>query len=252
MHSLGEQNAARLPAQLPYRLSVRAVPRHEIRKSVSARRDGQLAYAVVPAASAPPRALASRRIVREDVSDEMLLEQIGKGDKAAMHIMFARYRATVLAFVRRIVRNPAIEDDLVSQVFLDVWRSAHRFEGRAKVSTWLLSIARFKAISSLRQRQFETIDQDEVRAIPDAGDTPEGAIERKQMSGILQQCIDTLSPAHRQIVDLIYLREKSVAEVSKILRISESTVKTRMFYARKRLAKLLCGVEMQGTVECSG
>jgi hypothetical protein len=70
----------------------------------------------------------------ESASDVMLLKRIAEGDKAAMHILFARHRIKVFRFIQRMVRNPAIAEDIVSQVFLDVWRSANRFEGRARVS----------------------------------------------------------------------------------------------------------------------
>jgi RNA polymerase sigma-70 factor (ECF subfamily) len=175
----------------------------------------------------------------ESVSDEMLLKRVAEGDKAAMHIMFARHRIRVFRFIQAMVRNAAIADDLVSQVFLDVWRSANRFENRARVSTWLLSIARFKALSSLRQRTYENIDQDDVVKIVDAADTPEVALDRKETNAILRACIDKLSPAHREIIDLVYYHEQSVAEASVIVGIPCATVKSRMFYARKQLARML-------------
>ncbi|MCG2626556.1 sigma-70 family RNA polymerase sigma factor [Bradyrhizobium sp. WYCCWR 13023] len=174
-----------------------------------------------------------------DVSDEMLLKNVAEGDKAAMHIIFARHRKRVSQFIRCLVRNPAIVDDLVNQVFLDVWRSANMFEGRARVSTWLLSIARFKAINSRRERTHEKIDQDETLGIIDDGDTPDVALDRKETEGLLRACIDELSPAHREIIDLYYYRENSTAEVSEIIGIPQATVKSRIFYARKQLARIL-------------
>jgi RNA polymerase sigma-70 factor (ECF subfamily) len=156
-----------------------------------------------------------------------------------MHIMFARHRTRVFRFIQKMVRNSAIAEDLVSQVFLDVWRSANRFEGRSRVSTWLLSIARFKAIGSLRTRAHESIDQDEVLEIADAADTPEAAFDRKEANGILHTCMEKLSPAHREIIDMVYYREKSVAEVSAMIGIPLATAKSRIFYARKRLAIIL-------------
>ncbi|MDE5451651.1 sigma-70 family RNA polymerase sigma factor [Bradyrhizobium sp. CSA112] len=175
----------------------------------------------------------------ESASDEMLLKNIAEGDKAAMHIMFARHRVRVFRFIQRIVRNTAIAEDIVSQVFLDVWRSADSFEGRSRVSTWLLSIARIKALSSFRARSYENIDQEDVVGIADAADTPEVALDRKKTSAVLRACINRLPPAHREIIDLIYYHEKSVAEVSEIVGIPHATVKSRMFYARKRLAGML-------------
>ena len=175
----------------------------------------------------------------ESISDEMLLKSVAQGDKAAMHIMFARHRVRVFRFIHGMVRNAEIAEDLVSQVFLDVWRSANRFESRARVSTWLLSIARFKALSSLRERRYENIDQDEVVGIVDAADTPEAALDRKETAALLRTCIAKLSPAHREIVDLVYYHEQSVAEVSEIVGIPVATVKSRMFFARKYLARML-------------
>ena len=189
---------------------------------------GKLAYAVGKATE-----------VEENDSDQMLLKHVAAGDKAAMHILFARHRGKVFRFIQRMVRNPAIAEDLASQVFLDVWRSANRFEHRSRVSTWLLSIARFKAINALRRRAYENVDQEDVPEIADAADTPEAALDRKETSGILQACINRLSPAHREIIDLFYYREKSVAELSEAIGIPIATVKSRIFYARKQLAKML-------------
>jgi RNA polymerase sigma-70 factor (ECF subfamily) len=210
--------------------------------------DRLLAYAVYKATDAEMPQLSSRklrarrrgrRFPDEDVSDEMLLKGVAEGDKAAMHIMFARHRARVFRFIHRTIRNPVIVDDIVSQVFLDVWRSARNFEQRARVSTWLLSIARFKAISFLKERKYESIDQDDVLAIADTTETPEAALTRRQTDGILRTCLDELSPAHREIIELFYYRDKSITEVSKMIGIPLATVKSRMFYARKQLARIL-------------
>jgi RNA polymerase sigma-70 factor (ECF subfamily) len=178
----------------------------------------------------------------------MLLKNVADGDKAAMHIIFARHRKRVFQFIQRMVRNPSIVDDLVNQVFLDVWRSANRFESRARVSTWLFSIARFNAINSRRERTHEGIgiDQDEALGIVDDWETPDIALDRKETQGILRACIDKLSPAHREIIDLFYYRENSVAEISGIIGIPQATVKSRIFYARKQLARILVGAGFDG------
>ena len=100
-----------------------------------------------------------RRIADENVNDETLLSSVADGDKAAMHTLFARHRTKVFRFVQRMVRNFTIAEDVTSQVFLEVWRSAHAFENRSSVSTWLLGIARFRALNFLRERAHEEIDQ---------------------------------------------------------------------------------------------
>jgi RNA polymerase sigma-70 factor, ECF subfamily len=178
-------------------------------------------------------------ITARATTDEMLLERIATGDRSAMHTLYARHNVRVYRFVLRMLRDVTATEDLVSQVFLDVWRTASQFEGRSQVSTWLLSIARFKALTALRQRKYEDIDQDEVMEVADSADTPEASLDRSRTSEILRACVAKLSPAHREIVNLVYYHEKSVDEVAGIVGIPASTVKTRMFYARKALADLL-------------
>ena len=187
-------------------------------------------------------AQASQSIIAvQATSDDMLLESIADGNRTAMHILYCRHNVRVYRFILRIVRDATTAEDLVSQVFLDVWRTAGQFQGRSQVSTWLLSIARFKALTAMRQRRFEDIDQEDVRRIPDEADTPESSLDRSDTSAILRACVAKLSPAHREIINLVYYHEKSVQEVGRIIGIPQSTVKTRMFYARKQLADLLKG-----------
>ena len=71
-------------------------------------------------------------------SDEVLIGRIANGDRIAMQVLFARHHVRVFRFVLRLVRNDATAEDLISEVFLDVWRQAGKFEGRSAVSTWLL------------------------------------------------------------------------------------------------------------------
>jgi RNA polymerase sigma-70 factor (ECF subfamily) len=172
-------------------------------------------------------------------SDEALISRIASGDKLAMQVLFARHHVRVFRFVLRLVRNEANAEDLISEVFLDVWRQAGKFEGRSSVSTWMLSIARFKALSSLRKKSEGELDDETAQSIEDDADDPEVAVQKKDKAQALRECLQSLSPEHREIVDLVYYHEKSVEEASEILGIPENTVKTRLFYARKRLSELL-------------
>jgi RNA polymerase sigma-70 factor (ECF subfamily) len=178
-------------------------------------------------------------------SDEVLIERIAKGDRLAMQVLFARHHVRVYRFVLRLVGNQSVAEDLISEVFLDIWRQADRFEGRSAVSTWMLAIARFKALSALRKKPEEELDEETAAAIEDPEDDPEVAMQKKDKSQVLRKCLEALSPEHREIIDLVYYHEKSVEEVAEIVGIPENTVKTRMFYARKKLAELLkaAGVE---------
>jgi len=77
------------------------------------------------------------------------------------------------------------------------------------------------------------------RAIEDASDTPEVSLQKKDKGAVLRNCLEQLSREHREVIDLVYYHEKSVEEVAEIVGIPEATVKTRMFYARKKLSELL-------------
>lgn len=162
-----------------------------------------------------------------------------------MQVLYGRHHVRVYRFALRLVRNEQVAEDLISEVFIDVWRQAGKFEGRSAVSTWLLAIARFKALSALRRRKDAELDDETAAAIEDTSDNPEVAAQKKNTGDVLRQCLTTLSRDHREIVDLVYYHEKSVEEVAEIVGIPENTVKTRLFYARKKLAELLktAGVE---------
>jgi RNA polymerase sigma-70 factor, ECF subfamily len=172
-------------------------------------------------------------------SDEVLVQLIAGGDKDAMRVLFARHNVRVFRFLTRIVGNDATAEDLLNEVFLEVWRNAGRFEARSQVSTWILAIARFKALASMRRRQHDELDDEASEMIEDTSDTPEVAVQKTERSALLQQCLQQLSVAHRQVVDLVYYHEQSIEEVAEIIGVPASTVKTRVFYARKRIAELM-------------
>src|SRR5262245_17693976 len=100
----------------------------------------------------------ARGAAGEASSDEALVRRITRGDKLAMQALFARHRTSTYRWLLRFVSDTTLAEDLLSEVFLDVWRQADRFEGRSSVSTWLISIARFKALSARRRRRDRVLD----------------------------------------------------------------------------------------------
>ena len=185
------------------------------------------------AAASPPHEAAS------DTSDEMLIGRIAGGDQLAMRTLFARHRVALYRWLLRLVRDEALAEDLLSDVFLDVWRQAASFRGRASVSTWLLAIARHKAASARRRRNDAELDEATVSTVPDPADDAEVTLQKKNRAEALRQSLHRLSPDHREVIDLAYYHGKSVKEIAEIVSISEATVKTRMFYARRKLAELV-------------
>jgi len=160
-----------------------------------------------------------------------------------MRTLFARHRVAIYRWLVRLVGEEGLAEDLLSDVFLNVWRKASSFEGRSSVSTWLLAIARHKALSARRRRtQVERaveLDDELAWTMADPADNPELLLEKKDREDLLRRSLARLSPEHGEVIDLTYYHGKSIKEIAEIVGINEATVKSRTFYARKRLAQLV-------------
>jgi RNA polymerase sigma-70 factor, ECF subfamily len=175
----------------------------------------------------------------QDALDRALIESIADGDKRAMQVLYARHNVRIYRFIEHLIGNSSVAEDLVSDVFLDAWRRADGFEAKSRVSTWLLAIARYKALSELRRRSHEQLDEHATALIEDPADNPEITMHKTVRSAIIRKCLGQLSSAHREVMNLIYYQDKSIGEVAEIVGVPTNTVKTRMFYARRQLAELL-------------
>ena len=180
-------------------------------------------------------------------SDEALLSAVATGDRPSLEALYLRHRVRVYRYVLRLIGDAAAAEDIASEVFLEVWRQADTFKAKSRVSTWILGVARYKALSALRSRPKEPVDERAANMIADDADDPEAMAERQERGMIVRKCLSELSVIHREVLDLVYYHEKSVKEVAQIVGVPESTVKTRMFYARKRMETMLetAGVDRQ-------
>jgi RNA polymerase sigma-70 factor (ECF subfamily) len=186
---------------------------------------------VIPIRRATPNARASH--------DAILLSRVADGDKTAMHVLFSNHHVHVYRYVMRRLRNSALAEEVTSEVFLDVWRCAGRFEGRSSVSTWILAIARHKACSARPRPDQMQLNEDVTESVEDDGSSPSASVEAQDRVRVLRTCLTELSAGHREIIDLVYYQEQSIEAVARILGIPRNTAKTRVFYARKRLSEEL-------------
>jgi RNA polymerase sigma-70 factor (ECF subfamily) len=199
-------------------------------------------HADVPADQVEPR--AQQAVARYSAGtvgdiDHALVRAIARGSRPAMRTLFLRHQARVYRFIKRIVRNHEEATDLTSEVFLAVWRRADRFEGRSRVSTWLCGIARLKALAALEAAPPICHDGEALLSVRDPAPGPEGELHAKEKMKALRCALAALSHQHREIIDLVYYHGKSIKEIADMLGIGLNTVKTRTFYARKRLAGLM-------------
>src|SRR6202048_4550295 len=132
------------------------------------RRGSAMQYSDAIAAVAAGR----RRSADQETSDQVLVGLIAQGDKGAMQVLFGRHNVRVFRFLMRFVDGEATAEDLVSEVFIEVWRNAGQFEARSQVSTWLLSIARHKALSARRRRSTDELDDDVIELLEDPSANP--------------------------------------------------------------------------------
>jgi RNA polymerase sigma-70 factor, ECF subfamily len=183
---------------------------------------------------------------RGEQTDEILIKAIVAGNQAAIRTLYARHHVRIYHFIARLGCDADRAEDILSEVFLTVWRQARTFEGRSQVATWIMSIARFKALTALGRRQEPQLDEKTMELIADDADTPEQTVLHADQRAQLRNCIAQMSSDHREVIDLVYYHEMSVEEVAALLNLPKNTVKTRMFYARRHLARLLT---MQGDFE---
>ncbi|MCB9993239.1 MAG: sigma-70 family RNA polymerase sigma factor [Hyphomicrobiaceae bacterium] len=172
-----------------------------------------------------------------DETDKALLGRISARDSGALRILYTRHNVRLYRFLVRLTGNEALAEECVNETFLKVWLKAESFGGQSSVSTWLFTIARNEALSHLRKRREAPLDEEQAAQIEDESDTQDVTAAKKDKCAVMRLCIDKLSPAHREIIDLVYYQDLSVAEVAEVVGIPENTVKTRMFHARKQLSE---------------
>src|SRR4029079_9986781 len=132
--------------------------------------------------AAPP---AARPAGAETSSDEVLIRRIAGGDQLAMRTLFCRHRVALYRWLLRLVGDEALAEDLLSDVFLDVWRKAASFEARSSVSTWLLAIERYKVLSARRRQPHAELNDELASTVADPADDPELVLQKKDRAELL-------------------------------------------------------------------
>lgn len=169
----------------------------------------------------------------EEVRALDLLDGIRKGDRASFSELYRLYHARLYGYLKRMLSNPAMVEEVLDDVMFVVWTDAHKFRGEAQVSTWIFGIAYRKALTAIRtDRRYQSGLDRKADAEAISGD-----VRRHQdwiNAGLLQ-----LSADHRQVLELTYYGGFSYQEIAEIAGCPVNTVKTRMFHARRRLKIIL-------------
>ena len=169
--------------------------------------------------------------------DRVILEQILSGQKELFRLLVQRYEQQIFGMGMSFFRNKEDASDFTQEVFLKIYRSLSRFEGRSRFSTWVYKIAYNTAVNSIK-RSKEYLSLSENDTIPD-GDTPERGMLRKVLREAVLDGIDGLPERYRICVDLFFFYDRSLKEIEAITGDPVNTIKSHVFRAKKLLRKKL-------------
>jgi len=179
----------------------------------------------------------------EDLSDGQLVARIADGDSAALAGLYDRFSPVLLALIRRVVGAAGDAEEVLQEVFIQVWRQADRYDrSRSSVSNWLSLITRSRSIDRLRKLQVKDRTAKAAFAEDPRLDTsPEGArnvlfLERRRR---IRSALEELPEAQRQVIELAFFKGMTQSEIAEGIGIPLGTVKTRTLLAMKKLREAL-------------
>ena len=182
-------------------------------------------------------------------SEEDTLSRARTGDQQALEALLAGARSRLCAVALKMMRDRDDAEDVVQEAMMKVWKHVGRFEGRAALSTWLHRIVVNTALDHLRSRRHgSTLGQrpgadagEPQRPMPEAvdADTPEVLLGRAEIGAVVRSAMETLSPAHREVLSLREIHGESYQEIADSARCPVGTVMSRLHHARHRLAETL-------------
>ena len=163
-----------------------------------------------------------------------LLEQTAGGDRDAFAILYQETSQRIKVYLHRLVQDQNCIDDILVETYTQVWKNSAAFKGKSKVLTWMIGIARNLALKEIGKKRYheDIADHPEIEAA-------EIDLETGDRKEVFSRALNLLSPKHREILDLAFYQDLAYREIAHILDIPESTVKTRVFYAKAALKTAL-------------
>jgi RNA polymerase sigma-70 factor (ECF subfamily) len=170
-------------------------------------------------------------------TDELLtlLNACAAQNEEAFRILYDETHKRIFFFVHRILGDREMAEDVVVETYMAVWKGAGSFKGHSKVLTWIFGIARNLSMNALKKKRFDASIDDYHHLSTDGGMDSRGDDRREVIAkGLLK-----ISAKHREVLDLVFFQGFHYREIAAILKVSENTVKTRVFYAKKALHETL-------------
>ena len=170
-----------------------------------------------------------------------LISRISNGDKSALAELYRQLEKPVYRFIQSKLNDPFESSDILHDVFIEVWRSAGRFEGRSKVRTWIFGIAYRKVIDHFRKSGRVSVTDDLPETADESADA-EACLAAGQEAEHVRHCLGTLKPEHQTTISLAFYEDMSYGEIAGVTDVPEGTVKTRIYHAKKLLMRCLEGI----------
>lgn len=171
--------------------------------------------------------------------DWLLIRAMADGDIRGLNELYARYGGLLLSFLTARVGNRQLAEEILQDVMLAAWNHAEKFEARSKVKTWLLVIARNRAINAQRRKQVPVMQINDVLHLQSDDTGPQEALERNERHDRVRDAIQKLPDGQREVLVLVFYHQLTGPEVAEVLDISEGTVKSRLHRAKENLKGLL-------------
>lgn len=177
--------------------------------------------------------------------DIELIRAMAEGDTHALDTLYARHGGSILGYLTSYLRDRQLAEEVLQDVMLAAWKSAAKFRGDSKVRTWLLVIARNRAINTQRKYSPNMVPLEEDLNAHSADTGPLEKVVRKSEHEVLREAIDSLPSAHREILMLVFFQQLTGPEVAEVLGITVGTVKSRLHRAKETLRRIM---QMMGEV----
>lgn len=171
--------------------------------------------------------------------DWTLMRSMADGDVRALNEVYARYGPMLLGFLNARLPSRQLAEEVLQDVMLAVWDNAKKFEARSKVKTWLLVIARNRAINATRRKKLSLIDISQVFDLKSDDTGPMESVVRHEIQDKVRDAIHKLPEGQREVLVLVFYHQLTGPEVAEVLDISEGTVKSRLHRAKENLKGLL-------------
>jgi RNA polymerase sigma-70 factor (ECF subfamily) len=171
-------------------------------------------------------------------TDEQLIGRIAAGDASALAELYDRYAPRVLGLLVKMLPSRSDADDVLQEVFWQVWKTAGRYSSeRGSPTVWLLVMARSRALDALRRKKASAA-LEEV-AEPAAWNPPSGDLEQKESSERIRRALAELTTEQQQAIRLSFFGGLTHPEIAERLATPLGTVKTRIRLGMKRLRSVL-------------